>query len=65
MRNEGVKNHIKHLMEKHTDLEVKLHQAETSHASDAEITHLKKEKLVLKDEISRLQEQLDNTHKNL
>ena len=49
-----IEHHIKHLQEKHDDLDKRL----KSTSSDYIITVLKKEKLQLKDEIERFKKQI-------
>lgn len=51
-------NHVKHLMESHRVLELKLAEMENHpHVDEQKVAELKKQKLKYKDEIQRLQQQ--------
>lgn len=54
-----IEHHIKHLEEKHHDLDKQIHNKELSgRFSDYEMQILKKEKLHLKDEIEQLKHRM-------
>lgn len=46
-----IEHHIKHLEDKHKDLEIKLREEEKKYGNDEKVRNLKKQKLKLKDEI--------------
>ena len=56
----SLENHKQKLMSDHRTLDRKIRDLFKKHASDTEITNLKKEKLVLKQEIVQLEEQIIN-----
>ena len=52
MKKEKIEHHIKHLQDKHNQLDKRITTLEThGHYTDLEITKLKKKKLHIKDEI--------------
>ena len=54
----SLENHRQKLMSDHRTLDRKIRDLFKKHASDTEITNLKKEKLVLKQEIVDLEDQI-------
>ena len=59
----SLQNHLDELMNKHRNLDGKIHDAEAHPSIDPlEVLELKKEKLRLKDEISRIEARLDSKH---
>lgn len=58
MHKEKIEHHIKHLQEKHDDLDDRISKAEKSHGDDHIIKVLKKEKLALKDDIEKFKKQI-------
>ena len=58
MNKEKIEHHIKHLKEKHEEMEARITKASQSHGHDYIIRVLKKEKLALKDEIENMKKKL-------
>lgn len=59
----SLRNHLDELVNKHRNLDGRIHAAETSPSTDGlKVLELKKEKLRLKDEISRIQAQIGQHH---
>jgi len=58
MSNDGLKMHIIELKHKHHLLEQKISDLMNSHIDELEIQELKKQKLYLKDEITKFEAQL-------
>lgn len=50
--NEKLKNHVKHLKDKHRELDERIKMMETNHESENEIKALKFEKLRMKKDIA-------------
>ena len=55
MNKESLQHHIKHLEEKHRDLDQKI---KIEHGNDGVVNSMKKQKLHLKDEIENFKKQL-------
>ena len=51
-----MKSHIDSLKQKHSELEKRIKSANDNHAQDYNITELKKQKLLLKEKIIKLEE---------
>lgn len=60
MKGDKLKLHIVELKHKHHNLELQINEMLYTHGDDLEIQKLKKEKLKLKDEIERYENQLKN-----
>ncbi|WP_137388185.1 YdcH family protein [Rhodoligotrophos defluvii] len=59
----SLRSHLEELVNKHRTLDSKIHAAEACPSMDGlKVLELKKEKLRLKDEISRIQAQLAQPH---
>ena len=58
MNKEKIENHIKHLKEKHDEIDERITKAVQTHGHDYIISVLKKEKLALKDEIESMKKKL-------
>ena len=58
MNIEKIEHHIKHLQEKHDDLDTRITHAQDTHGNQHIITVLKKEKLALKDEIQSFKDKI-------
>ena len=56
---EKLKNHIKHLEEKHSKLDKEIQLKYSLHENDLHLEHLKKRKLHIKDEIELTKTQLN------
>ena len=56
---EKIQHHIKHLQEKHDELDDKIKREYTTYGDDLVVTALKKEKLELKDEIEKMRIKLN------
>lgn len=52
-----MKSHIDSLKQKHSELEKRIKSANDNHSQDYNITELKKQKLLLKEKIIKLEEQ--------
>ncbi len=52
-----MKSHIDSLKQKHSELEKRIKSANDNHVQDYNITELKKQKLLLKEKIIKLEEQ--------
>ena len=59
MDREKIQNHIKHLQEKHDNLDQLIQEEFNRYQDDKAVANLKKEKLLLKDEIATLTKQLN------
>ena len=59
MDREKIQNHIKHLQEKHDNLDQLIQEEFNRYQDDKAVANLKKEKLLLKDEIVTLTKQLN------
>jgi hypothetical protein len=59
MDREKIQNHIKHLQAKHDNLDQLIQEEFNRYQDDRAVSDLKKEKLLLKDEIAKLTEQLN------
>jgi len=53
-----MKSHIKSLKQKHLQLEISIKSANDEHLDNTTINALKKQKLLLKEKISRLEQEL-------
>lgn len=53
-----MKSHINTLKQKHSQLEISIKSANDNHLDDITINTLKKQKLLLKEKISRLEQQV-------
>ncbi len=58
MNREKLENHIKHLQEKHDDLDRLIQEEYNRYQDDRLVLYLKKEKLALKDEIEKFKKDL-------
>jgi hypothetical protein len=58
MHKDKIEHHIKHLQEKHDELDTRITKAVESHGNQHIISVLKKEKLALKDEIEKFKKQI-------
>lgn len=58
MTKEKIEKHIKHLQEKHRDLEKEIAELNKHYEEDLHINTIKKKKLKLKDEIEHFKKQL-------
>jgi len=58
MHKDKIEHHIKHLQEKHDELDTRIAKAISTHGDDHIIKVLKKEKLALKDEIQKFKKQI-------
>lgn len=54
-----MKSHIKSLKQKHSQLEISIKSANDNHLDNITVNALKKQKLLLKEKISRLEQGLD------
>lgn len=54
-----MKSHIKSLKQKHSQLEISIKSANDNHFDNITVNALKKQKLLLKEKISRLEQGLD------
>ena len=54
-----MKSHIKSLKQKHSQLEISIKSANDNHLDDITVNSLKKQKLLLKEKISRLEQGTD------
>lgn len=54
-----MKSHIKTLKQKHSQLEISIKSANDNHLDNITVNSLKKQKLLLKEKISRLEQGLD------
>ncbi len=54
----SMKSHINSLKQKHSQLEISIKSANDNHLDDITINTLKKQKLLLKEKISRLEQQV-------
>jgi hypothetical protein len=59
MDREKIQNHIKHLQEKHDNLDRLIQEEHNRYQDDRAVSNLKKEKLGLKDEIEKFKKDLD------
>jgi hypothetical protein len=59
MDREKIQNHIKHLQEKHDNLDRLIQEEFNRYQDDKAVSNLKKEKLSLKDEIEKFKQDLD------
>lgn len=55
---EKIKNHLKHLEKQHDELDILIQEEYNRYQDDRLVLHMKKEKLVIKDEIERLKKLL-------
>lgn len=58
MHKDKIEHHIKHLQEKHDELDVRITKAYENHGDQHIISVLKKEKLALKDDIEKFKKQI-------
>lgn len=59
MNREKIQHHIKHLQEKHDELDRLIQEEFNRYQDDRSVSNLKKEKLVLRDEIEKFKKDLD------
>lgn len=59
MNREKLENHIKHLQQKHDDLDQIIQDEYNRYQDDRLVLHLKKQKLLIKDEIEKFKKDLD------
>lgn len=60
---EKLQHHIRHLQEKHDDLDKKIEKEYAAYGDDLVVTAFKKEKLELKDEIEKMRIKLHDITK--
>lgn len=59
MNREKLENHIKHLQQKHDDLDQIIQDEYNRYQDDRLVLHLKKQKLLIRDEIEKFKKDLD------
>jgi hypothetical protein len=59
MDREKIQHHIKHLQKKHDELDILIQEEFNRYQDDRAVINLKKEKLILKEEIEKFKKDID------